>query len=488
MFVGRTERTDADGLGLTFFDFRGDRRLGAFLRGVEQYVEFGAQGDQLAVRGRLGFGQAGGVEFRDARMGGDLLVQHRLGEGRLVGLVVAVATVADDIQHGVGAELLAVLERDLGREHDGVRVVAVGVEDRRLGELGDFGAMTAGTGLVGVGGEADLVVRDDVQRAAHLIALEAGEVEGLHDHALTGERGVAVQQDGEDLGAVGAALEVDERAGAAEDDGIDGFEVAGIEGEGDADLLAFDDAGAGVAEVILHVAVTMRGVRDVLLGEAGEEGFGLLAADVDEDVETTAVGHADDEVGDTGGRGAMDQLIHDGEHDFAAFDGEALGADEGLVEEAFELFGLHDGAQEAATGRRVISRTEAAAFDAFLQPAAALAVLDVAELDANGAAVSRLQLGEDVAQREHLAAEEITGVEHAVGGQGVQPEGLVGEFEVREGLGERIDAGLEVADHPIGLDGGEDLPLGGGVDRAGGRGAFAGLRREAEAEFEAFEE
>ena len=104
----------------------------------------------------------------------------------------------------------------------------------------------------------------------------------------------------------------------------------------------------------------------MLFGEAGEEGFGLLAADVDEDVETTAVGHADDEVGDAGGRSAMDELIHDGEHDFPAFDGEALGADERLVEETFELLGLHDGAQEATAGRGVVSRTEAAAFDALL--------------------------------------------------------------------------------------------------------------------------
>ena len=284
VFVGRAERTDAHGPGLTFFDFRRDRRLGAFLRGVEQYVKFGAQGDELAVGGRLGFGQAGGVEFRHARVRGDLLVEHRLGEGRFVGLIVAVATIADDIQHGVGAELLAELEGDFGGEHDRVGIVAVGVEDRALGELGDLGAMAAGARLVRIRGEADLVVRDDMERAAHLVALEAGEVERLHDDSLAGERGVAVEQDGQDLRTVGAALEVDERAGAAEDDRVDGFEVAGVEGEGDADFLAFDDARAGVAEVILHVAVTMRGVRDMLFGEAGEEGFGLLAADVDEDV------------------------------------------------------------------------------------------------------------------------------------------------------------------------------------------------------------
>ena len=383
--------------------------------GGEEDFELGAQGEEVTVRGRLGFGQAGSVEFGDARMGRDLAIEHRLREGRLIGLIVSVTTVADDIQHGVGAELLAEFQRDLRRENDGVGIVAVGVQDRRLGELRDLGAMTAGARFVRVGREADLIVRDDVQRAAHLVALEAGEIEGLHDHALASERGVAVQQDGQDFGAIGAALEVDEGAGAAEDDRVDGFEMAGVEGEGDADLLAFDDAGARVAKVILHVAVAVRGIRDVLFGEAGEQGFGLLAADVDEDVEATAVGHADDEVGDADGRGAMDELIHDGQHDFAAFDGEALGAHEGLVQEAFELFGLHDGAKETTARGGIVGRTEAAGFDAFLQPAAALAILDMGELDPDRTAVSRLQLGEDLPQREQLAPEEISGMEDAIG-------------------------------------------------------------------------
>ena len=38
----------------------------------------------------------------------------------------------------------------------------------------------------------------------------------------------------------------------------------------------------------------------------------------------------------------MDDLIERGQHDFAAFDGEALSADESLVQESFELLGLDD--------------------------------------------------------------------------------------------------------------------------------------------------
>ena len=105
-----------------------------------------------------------------------------------------------------------------------------------------------------------------------------------------------MQEDGQGFRAIPAALHVDERTGSAEDDRVDGFEVAGVIGEGDADFLAVDDAGAGVAEVVLHVAIAVRGVGDVVFGEGAEEGFGLLAADIDQDIKAAAVGHADDEI------------------------------------------------------------------------------------------------------------------------------------------------------------------------------------------------
>ena len=272
----------------------------------------------------------------------DFAIEYRLGEGGFVGLVVAVAAVADDIDNGVGSELLAIFQGDLGREDDGIRVVSVGVKDGRFGELRDLGAMTASAAFVGVGREPDLIISDDVQRAADLVALELSQVEGFHDDALAGESRVAVQEDGQGFRAIPAALDVNERAGATEYDRIDGFEVAGVVGEGDADFLAIDDAGAGVAEVILYVAVAMRGVRDVVFGEGAEEGFGFLAADIDQDIEAAAMGHTDDEISHPEAGSTVDDLIQCGEHDFATFDGEALRADKSLVQETFELFGLDD--------------------------------------------------------------------------------------------------------------------------------------------------
>ena len=54
----------------------------------------------------------------------------------------------------------------------GFRVLAVDVEDRRLDHLGDVGAVLRRAGVARGGGEADLVVDDDVDRAAGRVAGE----------------------------------------------------------------------------------------------------------------------------------------------------------------------------------------------------------------------------------------------------------------------------------------------------------------------------
>ena len=66
----------------------------------------------------------------------DLAVHQRLGESRLVALVVAEAAVAEHVDHDRLLELLAIFGRDLRGEHDRLRIVAVHVEDRRLDHLG----------------------------------------------------------------------------------------------------------------------------------------------------------------------------------------------------------------------------------------------------------------------------------------------------------------------------------------------------------------
>jgi hypothetical protein len=107
----------------------------------------------------------------------------------------------------------------------------------------------------GRGGEADLVVDDDVDAAAGAVALDAGKLQAFGHDALAGKGRVAVQEDRQDRDALGGVVHlVLLGAGLAEDDGVHGFEVRGVGGQRQVDLVAVELTVRGGAEVVFHVA------------------------------------------------------------------------------------------------------------------------------------------------------------------------------------------------------------------------------------------
>jgi hypothetical protein len=84
------------------------------------------------------------VELARAGVGRDLLVHQRLRQAGRVLLVVAELAEADDVDHHVLAELLAVVHRQLRAQHHGFGVVAVDVQHRRFDHLDDVGAVQRG--------------------------------------------------------------------------------------------------------------------------------------------------------------------------------------------------------------------------------------------------------------------------------------------------------------------------------------------------------
>ena len=135
-----------------------------------------------------------GVELADAAVFLDQLVEQRLGEAGIVLLVVAVAPVADQVDDDVLVERLAEGEGQPAHPDAGLGIVAVDVEDRGLDHLGHVGGVDRRPGRVRVGGEAQLVVDDQVHGAAGLVAGQGRHVEGLGHHALAGERRVPVDE------------------------------------------------------------------------------------------------------------------------------------------------------------------------------------------------------------------------------------------------------------------------------------------------------
>ena len=190
--------------------------------------------------------QLAAVDLAHRLVARDRPVHQRLGEGRLVALVVAVAPVAEHVDHDIGLEGVAELRGDAGDVDDRFRIVAVHMEDRRLHDLGELGAIGAGAAVHRIGREADLVVDDEMDRAAGAVAVELGEVQGLGDHALAGKGGVAVQQQAHHLapgaanpGAPGGALGL-LGAHLAGDDRVDRLQVGRIGGQREMDDVAVE--------------------------------------------------------------------------------------------------------------------------------------------------------------------------------------------------------------------------------------------------------
>ena len=118
---------------------------------------------------------------------------------------MAVTSVADDVDHTVLLELLSPLSGHLADVHHGLRIVTVHVEDRRIHHTRHVGTVRRRTGHSRIGGEADLVVHHDVNRAVRRVVRQVGQVDRLVDHTLTGERRITVQQNRHHVLALGVA-------------------------------------------------------------------------------------------------------------------------------------------------------------------------------------------------------------------------------------------------------------------------------------------
>ena len=281
----------------------------------------------------------------------DLLVHHRLGERRLVAFVVAMPAVAEHVDDDGLVEFLPEFDRDLGREHHRFRIVAVHMEDRRVDHLRHVGRIGRGARIARIGGEADLVVDDEVQRTAGAVALQVRQREAFRHHALAGERRVAMHQHRQHRNAHVRRIAVLVLLGAhlAEHHGIDDFEMRRVGGQRQMDLVVVELAVRRGAEMIFDVAGAFDRVR---IGRAAlefmEQRAMRLAHHLGQHVEAAAMRHADHDFLHAEIAAALDDLLQRRNQRFAAVETEALGAGEFDVAELLEAFGLDQLHQDRA--------------------------------------------------------------------------------------------------------------------------------------------
>ena len=128
------------------------------------------------------------------------------------------------------------------------------------------------------GGEPDLVVHDEVDRAARAMPAQTREAEPFGHDALPGECGVAVQEDADDFLALGIAHLVLLGAHLAEDDRVDRLEVRGVGRQRQVHGVVVEDAVRRCAEVVFHVprAINVLGLERSALKLVEDRAVGLL--------------------------------------------------------------------------------------------------------------------------------------------------------------------------------------------------------------------
>ena len=109
------------------------------------------------------------------------------------------------IDDDISLEFLAIIVSQVRRPDAGLGVVGIHVQDRRLNRSRNVGAIDAASPVHGIRREADLVVNDDMNRAAGRIAIELRKLQNLGHDTLADERSVAVNQYRDDPFALGVA-------------------------------------------------------------------------------------------------------------------------------------------------------------------------------------------------------------------------------------------------------------------------------------------
>jgi hypothetical protein len=396
-------------------------------------------------------------------MVGNLLVEGGLSEARVVSLVVPVAPVADQIDDHVLVEPLAELDRESRRVNARLGIVGVHVEDGGLDDLGQV-ARVAREAVVGrVGGEADLVVHDDVDRPAGRVAVELGERERLRDQTLPGERGVAVDQDRHHAAAIRVAEVVLLGANHALRHGVDRLQVARVRAEREVDRVTRAQAAvAREAAVVLDVAGALSVAwlePDPELGEHRPVGH---AHRVYEHVEAAAVRHGDDHLAAAEPLGVLDQEVEQRNQRVPALDREPLLTQKPLVQELLEPLRRKQHHQGAHPLLAVELGAVAKRLHPLDEPVAALLLAHLHELDREAPTVGLAQHLDELPRRRLARAEEVPAVRGYVHALRLDP--VLAGVEKRMGVEvapERVEVGDQVTVGPVGVDQAHDADRGG---------------------------
>ena len=122
-------------------------------------------------------------------------IHHRLSGQWLVGFVMSMATVGNQINENISLKDRTIFHRHTGSKSNSLRIIAVHVNNRCLNHFGDVGTKLGRTGVGRVrGGETDLVIDHNTNRATDFITAGIGHIQGFLHDTLSRYSGVTVHR------------------------------------------------------------------------------------------------------------------------------------------------------------------------------------------------------------------------------------------------------------------------------------------------------
>src|SRR5258708_270552 len=139
------------------------------------------------------------IDFPGIGMLIDQGIQMRLGEFRIVSFIMSVTAVANHGDEDIRIEFLPIAGSDFSAFHNSLCIISVDMQYRCMDGSGQGGTIIGAAGIVKIGGEADLVVDDEVHGTAGIIAFQVAHLQYFIYNALTRYGGIPVDQYREDL-------------------------------------------------------------------------------------------------------------------------------------------------------------------------------------------------------------------------------------------------------------------------------------------------
>ena len=242
--------------------------------------------------------------------------------------------------------------------------------------------------------------------AAGRIAARLGQLECFHHHTLSGERSITMNQNWQHLIAGAVIASVLPGAYRTFYDRINDFKVRRVECQGHMDRSGICLDIRGIAEVVFHVTgLDIIDILDIVKGLALEftKQFGRhLANNINQHIQSSAMCHANDNLGDSGFRTFLHQFIQQRNQTFTTFQRKAFLAGVFCMQILFKRLGCNQPVQYAAFFCLAERGGSQWFFQTVLYPAFLFRLINVHVFDTDITAVGSPDYPEDLLQTDFI--------------------------------------------------------------------------------------